>query len=376
MAASVQSGRQLGHSAPDSPSKNQADNLSYYSPSKNQADNFFRYYSTSEKQAGNFFRYYSPSENQADNFFRYYSPSKYEADNLRYYSPSENQTDHLFYSPIKNQADMFFSYHSPPTTVFFHERRLWRVGERLPFPNPLFYTVLGFLPRRVADSSVPFSTPALPGILAAFRVAPGYAMASNMEATLRSCETPTMAGESKFCATSLEALEERVTGVPGTRDVRPLKSALPRDGAPLQAYTVRAVRRVEGGLVFVACHPVPFMYTVYRCHTTGPSRAYMVEMEGAHGAADGVTIATVCQTDTSMWNPKHISFRLLGTKPGGTPVCHLMPYGHIIWAKGQVAIKKRTLQACSLYRDDAVSDRVFTDSRFDKMTMAQIPRTV
>uniref|UniRef100_M8BU04 Uncharacterized protein n=1 Tax=Aegilops tauschii TaxID=37682 RepID=M8BU04_AEGTA len=30
---------------------------------------------------------------------------------------------------------------------------------------------------------------------------------------------------------------------------------------------------------------------------------------------------------------EHVSFKLLGTKPGGTPVCHLMPYGHIIWAK-------------------------------------------
>jgi hypothetical protein len=59
----------------------------------------------------------------------------------------------------------------------------------------------------------------------------------------------------------------------------------------------------------------------------------MVEMESARGGDDAVTIATVCHTDTSLWNPEHVSFRLLGTKPGGTPVCHLMPYGHIIWAK-------------------------------------------
>ncbi|KAK1606143.1 hypothetical protein QYE76_029816 [Lolium multiflorum] len=218
------------------------------------------------------------------------------------------------------------------TKVFFHEESV-RVGERLPFHfPPASAPALGFLPRRIADS-VPFTAPALPGVLAAFGVAPGSTMASSMEATLRACETPTMAGESKFCATSLEALVERAMGVLGTRDVRPVTSTLPRDGAPLQTYTVRAVQRVEGDPVFVACHPEPFPYTVYRCHTTGPSRAYMVEMEGARGGVDGVTIATVCHTDTSMWNPEHISFRLLGTKPGGTPVCHLMPYGHIIWAK-------------------------------------------
>jgi hypothetical protein len=215
--------------------------------------------------------------------------------------------------------------------VFFHEEAV-RVGERLPFHFPAASpAALGFLPRRAADS-VPFTTPALPGVLAAFGVAPDSAMASSMEATLRACDSPTMAGESKFCATSLEALVERAMGVLGTRDVRPVTSTLARAGAPLQTYTVRGVQRVEGGRVFVACHPEPFPFTVYRCHTTGPSRAYMVEMEGARGG-DAVTIATVCHTDTSLWNPEHVSFRLLGTKPGGTPVCHLMPYGHIIWAK-------------------------------------------
>lgn len=121
-------------------------------------------------------------------------------------------------------------------------------------------------------------------------------------------------------------------GVLGTRDIRPVTSTLPGAGAPLQTYTVRAVRRVEGGPDFVACHDEAYPYTVYRCHTTGPSRAYMVDMEGARGG-DAVTIATVCHTDTSLWNPEHVSFKLLGTKPGGAPVCHLMPYGHIIWAK-------------------------------------------
>ncbi|KAM3209779.1 hypothetical protein ACQJBY_064068 [Aegilops geniculata] len=217
------------------------------------------------------------------------------------------------------------------TTVFFHEEAV-RVGKKLPFRfPPATPAALGFLPRQVADS-VPFTTAALPGVLATFGVASDSATVGSMEATLRACESPTIAGESKFCATSLEALVERAMGVLGTRDIRPVTSTLPRAGAPLQTYTVVAVRPVEGGPVFVACHDEAYPYTVYRCHTTGPSRAYMVDMEGAP-AGDAVSIATVCHTDTSLWNPEHVSFKLLGTKPGGTPVCHLMPYGHIIWAK-------------------------------------------
>ena len=116
----------------------------------------------------------------------------------------------------------------------------------------------------------------------------------------------------------------------GTRRVRAVTSTLPRAGAPPQEYTVRAVRPVDGAS-FVACHDEVYPYTVYRCHGTGPARAYMVEMDGAREGA--VTVATVCHTDTSRWNPEHVSFKLLGTKPGGAPICHLMPYGHIIWAK-------------------------------------------
>ncbi|PAN36000.1 hypothetical protein PAHAL_6G249900 [Panicum hallii] len=215
------------------------------------------------------------------------------------------------------------------TTVFFHEEAV-RVGERLRFRFPAAApAALGFLPRHVADA-IPFTTPALPSILALLGVAPGTAQAAAMAETLRTCESPPLAGEAKFCATSLEALVERAMEALRTRRVRAVTSTLPRAGAPLQQYTVRAVRPVDGAS-FVACHDEAYPYTVYRCHSTGPARAYMVEMEGAREGA--VTVATVCHTDTSRWNPEHVSFKLLGTKPGGAPICHLMPYGHIIWAK-------------------------------------------
>ncbi|XP_062191330.1 BURP domain-containing protein 13-like [Phragmites australis] len=215
------------------------------------------------------------------------------------------------------------------TTVFFHEGAV-RVGERLPFHFPAAVpAALGFLPRHVADS-IPFSAQALPGVLALFGVSPDTVQAAGMKETLRTCESPPLAGEAKFCATSLEALVERAMAALGSRDVSAVTSTLPRAGAPLQLYTVHAVRPVDGES-FVACHDEAYPYTVYRCHGTGPARAYMLDMEGARSGA--VTVATVCHTDTSRWNPEHVSFKLLGTKPGGEPICHLMPYGHIIWAK-------------------------------------------
>ncbi|OEL22127.1 BURP domain-containing protein 13 [Dichanthelium oligosanthes] len=215
------------------------------------------------------------------------------------------------------------------TTVFFHEEQV-RVGERLRFHFPAAApAALGLLPRHVADA-IPFTTPELPAVLALLGVSPCTAQAAGMAETLRTCESPPLAGEAKFCATSLEALVERAMAALGTRDVRAVTSTLPRAGAQLQPYTVRAVSPVDGAS-FVACHDEAYPYTVYRCHGTGPARAYMVEMEGVREVT--VTVATVCHTDTSRWNPEHVSFKLLGTKPGGAPICHLMPYGHIIWAK-------------------------------------------
>ncbi|KAF8654491.1 hypothetical protein HU200_061681 [Digitaria exilis] len=193
------------------------------------------------------------------------------------------------------------------TTVFFHEESV-RVGERLAFHFPAASPApLGLLPRNVADA-IPFTTSSLPSVLALLGVSPSSVQAAAMAETLRTCESsPTLSGggeEAKFCATS--AL--------GTRDVRAVTSTLPRAGAPPQEYAVRAVRRIDGES-FVACHDEAYPYTVYR--------AYVVEMEGARDGA--IAVATVCHTDTSRWNPEHVSFKLLGTKPGGAPICHLMP---------------------------------------------------
>ncbi|KAF8697288.1 hypothetical protein HU200_035877 [Digitaria exilis] len=206
--------------------------------------------------------------------------------------------------------------------VFFREEAL-RVGQSLPFRFPAAVTApLGLLPRHVADT-IPFSSSALPGVLALLGVAEGSAQATRMQDTLGMCEDPGLEWEAKFCATSLEALVEGAQGVLGTKDVMEMISSVPSTGAPLQPYA---------GDVFVGCHQKEYPYTVYMCHSTGPARAYEVEMEGA-ASGGRVTLFAVCHTETSEWDKDHVAFRFLGTKPGGPPVCHVLPYGHILWAK-------------------------------------------
>jgi hypothetical protein len=40
-----------------------------------------------------------------------------------------------------------------------------------------------------------------------------------------------------------------------------------------------------------------------------------------------------CHVDTSSWNPAHPAFEILNTRPGGSPVCHFMPYGDLAFVK-------------------------------------------
>jgi len=207
--------------------------------------------------------------------------------------------------------------------LFFHEEVV-QVGKIITLYFPLAASApLGLLPRHVADS-IPFSSTSLPRL----GVARNSMQAANMEETLYMCGLPPKAGEAKFCATSLEALVEGTMAALGTRNIRPMTSDLPRSGAPKQPYTVRAVHPVDGSS-FVSCHDHNYPYTVYMCHNTPSTRAYMVELEGA-GSGLVVTVAAVCHTETSHWDAEHFSFKVLGTKPGNT-ICHYLPYGHNLW---------------------------------------------
>ncbi|KAL6658417.1 hypothetical protein ACP70R_004003 [Stipagrostis hirtigluma subsp. patula] len=220
--------------------------------------------------------------------------------------------------------------------AFYHEDAL-RVGQNLSLRiHSSVRAPLGFLPRHVADS-IPFSMADLPGILAQFGVAAGSDEAAKMEETLALCEAPSPKWEAKFCATSVESLVEGTMAVLGTRGIREImpNSKAPRSGAPLQPYRVVAIRPVEGS-TFVGCHPMHYPYAVYVCHSTGPARAYVLGMESARG--DLVNVTSVCHTDTSEWDTDHFVFKLLGTVPGGPPICHIMPYGHIMWTKKHASL--------------------------------------
>ncbi|CAA7402724.1 unnamed protein product [Spirodela intermedia] len=231
----------------------------------------------------------------------------------------------------------FYSYAATETqihdnrnvAVFFREKDL-RPGTRMNLHFTRTSSNAAFLPRSVANS-IPFSSKRLPDILSLFSVLSDSPEAEALEKTLRECEEPASAGETRYCATSLESMVDFSSASLGTRDVLAVSTEVSKKGTPKQAYTITpsGVQRLVGSKA-VACHAQPFAYAVFYCHVTRATKAYLVSLAGQDGAK--VDAVVVCHTDTSGWNPKHLAFQLLQVKPGTVPVCHFLPQDHIVWA--------------------------------------------
>ncbi|GMI92539.1 RESPONSIVE TO DESICCATION 22 [Hibiscus trionum] len=183
-----------------------------------------------------------------------------------------------------------------------------------------------FLPYQVSRT-IPFSSDKLPEIFTKFSVKPGSDKAETMKNTIEECEQPSIQGEEKYCATSLESMIDFTTSKLGKID-QAVSTEVEKQ-TPIQKYTVAT--RVEriGGDKIVVCHKQKYAYAVFYCHKSETTRAYRVPLEGADGTK--AKAVAVCHTDTSAWNPKHLAFQVLKVEPGTVPICHFLPQDHIVW---------------------------------------------
>ncbi|CAM0943223.1 unnamed protein product [Alopecurus aequalis] len=214
--------------------------------------------------------------------------------------------------------------------LFFHEADMHRGGVMtlaLPASDPA-----AFLPRDAADG-IPFGN--LTDTLARFGIALGSKEAARVGDTVCRCSAEPLAGERKACATSLEGVVVSAKGLLATsRPVSAWASTVPSSGLPRGEYVVQAVRPLGGGggRHFVACHSNPYPYAVYGCHMPdGPSQAHLISIHG--GGLPTVDMVAMCHLDTSNWNPAHPAFKILGTHPGGSPICHFMPYADMVFGE-------------------------------------------
>ena len=152
-----------------------------------------------------------------------------------------------------------------------------------------------------------------------------------MEDTLRQCEIAPIKGDTKFCATSYESMINFAREILGSEaNIQVLSTIhLTRSVAGVRQYTIIQVPRRVSAPKMAACHSMPYPYAVFFCHhQESESRVYRISLYGENG--ERVEAIAVCHLDTSRWSPNHVSFRVLGIKPGTSPVCHFFPADNFV----------------------------------------------
>ncbi|KAJ0030517.1 hypothetical protein Pint_12784 [Pistacia integerrima] len=227
---------------------------------------------------------------------------------------------------VYNYAASEDQLHDDPNVALFFLEKDMKVGTEMNLHFTENSNTATLLPRQVSKS-IPFSSEKLPEIMNRFSVKPGSVEAEIMQNTIKNCEEPSIKGEEKYCATSLESMIDFSTSKLG-KGVQAFSTEVEKR-SKMQKYTIAAGVKKMPSEKSVVCHKQNYAYAVFYCHATETTRAYMVPLEGTDGTK--AQAVAVCHTDTSAWNPKHLAFQVLKVKPGTVPICHFLPEDHIVW---------------------------------------------
>ncbi|KAG8658169.1 BURP domain protein RD22 [Manihot esculenta] len=182
-----------------------------------------------------------------------------------------------------------------------------------------------FLPRKIAES-IPFSSNKFPEILNYFSIKSTSKEAQIMKQTIEECETPSMRGEDKYCATSLESLVDFVAAKFG-QNVQVFSNEVEEENKK-QEYTILQGIKMMGENNII-CHKERYAYAVLYCHRIKDTKVYKVPLMAADGSK--AEAAVVCHMDTSAWHPHHSAFQILNVKPGGPAICHILNSDATVW---------------------------------------------
>ncbi|MFS7909019.1 putative BURP domain-containing protein [Helianthus anomalus] len=154
--------------------------------------------------------------------------------------------------------------------------------------------------------------------------------AKMMKQTIDICEQKGVEGEEIFCATSLESMIDFATTKLG-KEVKALSTEVyAKDATPSQNYKIESVKKLNANKLLV-CHRLNYTYAVFYCHISFGTESYVTSLEGTDGTK--VKTVVICHTDTSKWDPKHITFQLLKVTPGSATICHFLPEDHVLWVR-------------------------------------------
>ncbi|XP_043690473.1 polygalacturonase non-catalytic subunit AroGP2-like [Telopea speciosissima] len=211
---------------------------------------------------------------------------------------------------------------------FFRESMV-KEGGFMPIPDlrdPMSYR--SFLPQTLA-SKIPFSFAQIEELKKLFGVVDESNMDEYIQSTLETCEKSPIQGEQNTCVTSTEGLIDFVVKKLG-HHVR-IWSSESVEGSYENA-TIGAVKLIYENLSEppLICHSQPFPFQVYYCHILQNVKLYAVDI---HAQKKVNHTIMACHYDTSIWNPNHTAFKMLGFGPGLIEVCHWINENVVVWTK-------------------------------------------
>ncbi|KAG8653028.1 hypothetical protein MANES_06G160201v8 [Manihot esculenta] len=213
--------------------------------------------------------------------------------------------------------ELKFNKHARSNSIVFFLPNDLHAGKKMRLHITKSVNKARILPRQVADS-LPFSTNKLAEIMKYFSVNPESSKGRMLKETVEDCESPGIKGEDRFCPTSLESLVDFSVKHVGNK-AQVLMNEIDRPKRE-QEYTIKEVKFI--GENHVVCHKQNYPYAVYYCHALNGTKVYTAQVVGADGTK--AKAVAVCHTDTSAWNPGHLAFLVLKTKPGEGTVCHFI----------------------------------------------------
>ncbi|XP_043689804.1 polygalacturonase non-catalytic subunit AroGP2-like [Telopea speciosissima] len=232
----------------------------------------------------------------------------------------------LTYEGLPNEIPL--SIASQGGLQFFRESMV-KEGNFMSIPDlrdPMSYK--SFLPRPLA-SKIPFSFTHIKELKKLFGVMDNSNMDEYIQDTLKICEKSCIRGEQCTCATSAEDLIDFIVEKLG-HHVR-LWSTENIEGS-FENVTIGAMKLIYGNLSEppALCHSQPFPFQVYYCHILKKVKVYAVDIHAQKKVNHAIM---ACHYDTSIWNPNHLAFKLLGFGPGLIEVCHWINKNGVVWTK-------------------------------------------
>lgn len=187
--------------------------------------------------------------------------------------------------------------------------------------------------------AIPFASQNITSILRTFQIPPCSKKAEQIAYTLETCEESAPAGELQTCATSAEAMQEFASAALGSSNPQKLVTVV-RGATEPARYVVapNGITKIGGGKQqqgAVACHPMPYPYTVHYCHAPRDVQAYRVELTGADdGNSIMASAIAMCHTNTTTWDDHF--FQLLNATRGDV-ICHFMALNYVLWMASPAA---------------------------------------